>query len=139
MKRPIALSILMWFAALYACGAVVGLVIEIAGFGSYAIGGMPVDRHQWLTVAAPLIGAIAALMAATAIGLRRHRRWARSVFMCIWPLIALYGLISGLVHTVPWSLAWRAVIDATVVGLITAWVLYRHRPSVEYFRSMEAH
>src|SRR5207248_11332890 len=131
-KRPIALSILMWFAALYACGAVVGLVIEIAGFGSYAIGGIPVDRHQWLTVAAPLIGAIAMLMAVTAIGLRCHRRWARSVFMCIWPLIALYGLISGLVHTVPWSLAWRAVIDATVVGLIAAWILYRHRPSVEY-------
>ena len=110
---------------------------QIAGFGSYSIGGTPVNRHQWLTVAAPLIGAIAALMAATAIGLRCHRRWARSVFICIWPLIALYGLISGAVHTVPWSLAWRAVVDATVVGLIAAWVLYRHRPSVEYFRSIQ--
>src|SRR5437773_11268511 len=107
MKRPIALSILMWFAALYACGAVVGLVIEIAGSGSYAIGGMPVDRHQWLTVAAALIGAIAALMAATAIGLRRHRRWARRVLMCIGPLIPLYGLIAGHVHAVPSALGGR--------------------------------
>ena len=137
VKRPIALTVLMWFAALYAFGAVAGLIIEIAGLGRYSIGGIPVSPHEWLIVAAPLIASIAALMAITAIGLRGHRPWARTVFMCIWPLIAVYGLISGVLHTVPWSLAWRAVIDATVVGLIAAWILYYHRPSVEYFRSIQ--
>jgi hypothetical protein len=137
MKRPIVLTILMWFAGLYACGAVVGLAIEFAGLGSYSIGGVPVSRHQWLIVAAPLITAIAALMAVTAIGLRRHQKWTRIVFMCIWPLIAIYGLISGLLRTIPWPLAWRAVIDATVVGLIAAWILYCHRSSVEYFTSIK--
>jgi hypothetical protein len=137
MKRPLALTILMWFAGLYSCGAVIGLAVEIAGFGRYSIGGMPVTRHQWLTVAAPLIAAIATLMGLTAIALYRHRRWARSVFMCIWPLIAIYGLISGAVHTIPWSLAWRAVMDASVVGLIVGWLLYRHRPTVDYFRSLQ--
>lgn len=125
---------LMWFTGLYACGAVAGLIIEIAGLGSYSIGGIPVSRHQWLIVAAPLIASIAALMAITAIALRGHRPWARTVFMCIWPLIAVYGLVSGMLQTVPWSLAWRAVLDSAVVGLIAAWVLYYHRPSVEYFR-----
>ena len=136
MKRPLALTILMWFAGLYACGAVVGLVIEIAGFGNYSIGGMPVSRRQWLTVAAPLIGAIAPLMGLTAVGLRHRRRWARTVFMCIWPLIAIYGVICGLVHSVAWSLAWRAVLDASIVGLICGWLLYRYRPSAEYFKAL---
>jgi hypothetical protein len=136
MKRPIALSILMWFAGVYSCAAVVGLAIEIAGFGNYSIGGMPVTRHQWLIVAAPLIAIIAALMGVTAIGLHHNRRWARNIFMCIWPLIAIYGLICGVVHAVPWSLAWRAVIDASIVGLISAWLLYRCRPSTEYFKAL---
>jgi hypothetical protein len=120
----------------YSCGAVVGLAIEIAGFGKYSVGGMPVTRHQWLTVAAPLIALIAALMGVTAIGLHHHRRWARNIFISIWPLIAIYGLICGVVHTVPCSLAWRAVIDASIVGLISGWLLYRSRPSAEYFKSL---
>jgi hypothetical protein len=135
MERPIAVTIVMWFAGLYACGAVVGLAIEIAGLASYSIGGVAVSRGDWLAVAAPLIGAIAALMALTAIGLRRNRRWGRVVFVSIWPLIATYGVLSAFAHTIPWSLAWRAVMDATIVGLIAAWFLYFHRPSVEYFRS----
>jgi hypothetical protein len=136
MKRPIALSILMWFAGVYLCGAVVGLAIEIEGFGNYSIGGMPVTRHQWLTLAAPLITIIAVLMGLTAVGLRHHRRWARNIFMWIWPLIVIYGLICGVGQAVPWSLAWRAVIEASIVGLISAWLLYRYRPSAEYFKAL---
>jgi hypothetical protein len=137
MKRPLALSILMWFAGLYACGAIIGISIALAGIGRYSIGGTPVTREQWLSVAAPLVAAIALLMGLSAFGLWHHRKWARPVFMSIWPLIAIYGLGAGFVHSVSWSLALRAVIDATIFGLIFGWLLYRHRPSVEYFRSIQ--
>jgi hypothetical protein len=135
MKRPLVLTIVMWFAILYTGGAAVGIAAALLGFGHhYAVGGFPVTRVQWLRIAAPLIGIVAILMGASAIGLWRHRRWARSIFMCIWPVIAIYGLTSGFLHAVPWSLAWRAVIDATVVGLVAAFLFFRHRPSVLYFQ-----
>jgi hypothetical protein len=53
-------------------------------------------RESWLTVAVPLVALIAGLMGLTSIGLRQHRAGARWPFMCIWPLIAIYGLGCGL-------------------------------------------
>ena len=136
MRRPRALTVVMWFAATYAIGAVIGISAVAAGFGHPAIGGVPVSRESWLTVAAPLMGLIAGLMGLTSIGLRQHRAWARWAFICIWPLIALYGLGCGLAGAVPWSLVWRAWLDAILFGSGSAWLFFRYRPSVAYFEEI---
>ena len=139
LRRPRALTLVMWFAAIYAIGAVVGISALAAGFGHPAIGGVPVSRESWLSVAAPLMGLIAGLMGLTSMGLRQHRAWARRAFMCIWPLIAVYGLGCGLAGAAPWSLVLRAWIDAVLFGSASAWLFFRYRPSVAYFEEMREH
>ncbi|HST31735.1 MAG TPA: hypothetical protein VLK27_12945 [Chthoniobacterales bacterium] len=137
MKRPRALTILMWFCLIYAIGAGFGIGAAIADLGryvgGYSIGGMPVSREQWLTIAAPLVATIALLMAATALALRREYRWARITFMCIWPTIIAYGIGCAIIGAVPWKLGLRALVDAAVVGAVAGWLLFFYKPSVAYF------
>jgi hypothetical protein len=132
----------MWFCAIYAIGAILGIVAVALDLGRFvggdSMGGMAVSRGKWLTTAAPLVATVAVLMAVSAIGLWRHRRWARTTFMCIWPVIAIYGVLCGLVQAVPWMLAIRAVINAAVVGLISAWLFFRYHASVSYFAPRSA-
>ncbi len=109
MRRPKTLTVVMWFAGIYAVGAVLGIAAVAAGIGEP---GVPVSRDAWLKVAAPLVATIAVLICLTSLGLRRHRLWARRPFIFIWPLIAVYGSGCGLVGAIPWSLVARAWIDA---------------------------
>ncbi len=131
----------MWFCLLYAIGAVLGItaaLVDLGHFvGGYSIGGMPVTREKWLSVAAPLVAAVASLMGATAIALKCHRRWSRITFIGIWPVIILYGVGSAFVGAVPWTLGLRAVIDAIVVGAIASWLLFRYKPSRCYFTTLK--
>ncbi len=138
MRRPRTLTVVMWFAGIYAVGAVIGIAAVAAGLGEAAMGGVPVSRETWLRVAAPLVATIALLMGLTSLGLHRHRAWARWPFMCIWPLIAVDGVICGLIGAIPWSLAIRALVDAILFGAIAAWILFRHRPSVEWFAALQS-
>lgn len=138
MQRPRILTVVMWFAGIYAVGAILGVAAMTAGFGEPTMGGIPVSRNLWLRVAAPLLGIVALLMGLTSAGLHRHRAWARRPFMCIWPLIAFYGLGWGLAGAIPWSLAMRAVIDATLFGALAGWILFRHQPSIEYFEALKS-
>jgi hypothetical protein len=128
----------MWFCLIYALGAALGIcaaILDLGRFvGGYSIGGVRVTRAHWLTIAAPLIALIAILMGATAFALKRCRTWARVTFMTIWPLIAIYGIACAFLGAVPWTLGFRAVIDATVVGVFAAWLLFWHKPSRNYFR-----
>ena len=137
MKRPPALTILMWFCATYAIGAVFGIgavIVDLGRYiGGYSMGGMPVSREQWLTIAAPLVATIGAFMAATALALKRHYRWARMTFMCIWPTIIAYGIGSAIVGAIPWTLALHALVDAALVGAIAGWLLFFYKPNRAYF------
>ena len=137
MKRPRALTILMWFCAIYAIGAVIGIVAVFLGLGrfdgTYSIGGIAASRETWLKVAAPLVAMIAFLMGATAVALKNHRPYARTTFMLIWPLIIIYGVTCAIIQAVPWKLGLRAVIDATFVGAIAGWLLFKYKPSRFYF------
>jgi hypothetical protein len=137
MKRPRSLTILMWFCALYAIGAAIGIVAVLLDlgrfFGGYTIGGMTVNRGTWLRIAAPLVAMVAFLMGATAFALKHGRPSARITFMLIWPLIILYGVACAIISAVPWTLALRALIDATLGGAISAWLLFRYKPSRFYF------
>jgi hypothetical protein len=125
MKRPRSLTILMWFCALYAIGAAIGIIAVLLDlgrfFGGYTIGGMTVNRGTWLRIAAPLVAMVAFLMGATAFALKHGRQSARITFMLIWPLIILYGVACAIISAVPWTLALGALIDATLVGAISAW------------------
>ena len=138
MRRPRTLTVVMWFAGVYAVGAIIGIAAVAAGFGEPAMGGVPVSRETWLRVAAPLVAMIAVLMGLTNIGLHQRRPWARWPFMCIWPLIALYGLGCGLSGAIPWSLVARAWLDAFLFGAVAAWLLFRHRPSAAWFAALRA-
>jgi hypothetical protein len=137
MKRPLVLTVLMWFCAIYAIGAAFGIgaaIVDLGRYiGGYSIGGMPVSREQWLTIAAPLVATIALLMAATALALKCHYRWARTTFMCIWPTIVAYGIGCAIIGAVPWMLALRALVDATVVGAIAGWLLFLYKPNRAFF------
>ncbi len=133
IRRPLPLTILMWLSAVYAVGAVLGILAVAIGLVSPSMGGMEVTREQWLDVAAPLVAAIAALMVLTSVGLRRHRTWARWCFMLIWPLIIASGVGMASAGAIPWWLGRQAVIEATVAGLFSAWLLFRQRGSVLYF------
>ncbi len=137
MNRPLALNILMWFCAIYAIGAVLGVsaaILDLGRFvGGYSVGGMRVTREHWLVIAGPLVAAIAILMGATAFALKRYRAWARIAFMAIWPLILVYGIGCAMLGAVPWTLGMRAVIDATLVGAIAAWLLFCRKSSRRFF------
>lgn len=139
MKRPLALTILMWFCAIYAVGAVSGIfavLLDLGRFvGGYSIGGMKVTREQWLAIAGPLVAVTAILMGATAFALKRHHIWARITFMSIWPLISIYGVGCAVRGAVPWALSLRAIIDATFVCVIALWLLFWHKPSRRFFGS----
>jgi hypothetical protein len=132
----------MWFAGIYAIGAILGIIAVAfdlgALVGGYSIGGMAVNREKWLTTAAPLVAMVAVLMGITALGLKRHRPSARTAFMCIWPIIIFYGVGSSLAGAVPWSLGIRAVIDATFVGAIAAWLLFGSKSSRAYFETIRS-
>lgn len=140
MNRPLALNILMWFCAIYAVGAVLGVsaaILDLGRFvGGYSIGGMRVTREHWLVIAGPLVAAVAILMGATAFALKRHRVSARITFMAIWPLILVYGSGCAVLGAVPWTLGLRAVIDATLVGAIASWLLFKYKPSRQYFAEL---
>lgn len=133
IRRPLPLTILMWFSGIYAIGAVLGIVAVATGLGSPSMGGMRVTREEWLEVAAPLVGATAVLMGLTSIGLRRHRPWARWCFMLIWPLIICTGVAMAWTGAIPWWLGRQALIDATAVGAFAAWLLFWYRGSLLYF------
>jgi hypothetical protein len=133
IRRPLLLTILMWFSGLYAVGAVLGIGAVIADLAPTSMGGVEVTREHWLRVAAPIVAVIGALMALTGVGLRRHRPWARWTCMCIWPFIAVAGIAAASVDAIPWWLARQALIDATVAGAIAAWVLFWSNESVLYF------
>ena len=130
----------MWFAGIYAVGAVLGIfavAFDLGRFiGGYSIGGMTVSREAWLRIAAPLVALVALLMGATAIGLKNGRPWSRITFMCIWPVIVFYGIASAFVDAVPWALGTRAVIDASCVGAVAGWLLFAYKPSRSYFEAI---
>ncbi len=133
IRRPLPLTILMWFSGIYAVGAVLGIVAVAIGLGSPSMGGMQVTPEEWLEVAAPVVGVTAVLMGLTSIGLRRHRPWARWCFMLIWPLIICAGVGMAWTGAIPWWLGRQALIDATAVGAFAAWLLFWHRGSLLYF------
>ncbi len=128
----------MWFAAIYAVGAVAGVAAVAAGVGGDPwMGGVRVPRELWLRIAAPLMTTIAILMALTSFALRRHRDWARIPLMCVWPLIAIVGFACAAAGLVPSVVAWRAVINAAIFSAGAAWLLFRYRPSVAYFAELQ--
>lgn len=133
IRRPVAISLVMWFSLIMALGAVFTIVAVVEGMIPPSIGGTEVTRDHWMEIAAPVLGSTALLMALTAIGLRWHQPWARWTFTIVWPAIAISAAAFAVLEEIPWALATRAMLMATVVGLFVSWLLFRSRTAVLYF------
>jgi hypothetical protein len=133
IRRPLILSIVMWFSIGYAIAAVAAVVGVAAGMIAPSIGGTDVTREHWMEIAAPIFGSTALLMILTGVGLRWHQPWARWTFTLVWPVIAASAAAGALLVEIPWSLATRAILSATAVGLLASWLLFRSRTAVLYF------
>lgn len=133
IRRPIVVSLVMWFSVVYAIGAVLAIVGVTAGMVAPSIGGTEVTREHWMEIAAPVFGSTALLMILTAVGLRWHQPWARWTFTLVWPVIAISAAAGAILEEIPWALATRAIVSATAVGLFASWLLFRSRTAVLYF------
>lgn len=133
IRRPVALSIVMWFSVVYAVVALVAIAGVAAGMIAPSIGGIEVTREHWMEVAAPVFGSTGLLMILTGIGLRWHQPWVRWTFTLVWPVIALSAASFASLDEIPWSLATRAIVTAGAVGLFASWLLFRSRTAVLYF------
>ncbi len=133
IRRPAAISIVMWFSVLYAIAALFAVFGVIEGFVAPPIGGTEVTREHWMQIAGPVVGSTALLMLLTGVGLRWHQPWARWTFTLVWPVIAVSAAAGALLEELPWSLAARAILSTFVVGLFASWLLFRSRTAVLYF------
>ncbi len=133
IRRPFALSIVMWFCLVFAAGALLAIAGVATGMIAPSIGGTQVTREHWMEIAAPVFGATALLMILTGVGLRWHQPWARWTFMLVWPVIAASAATGAILGEIPWPIATRAVLSALVVGLFASWLLFRSRTAVLYF------
>lgn len=122
---------------LFALGAVVLISLAAMGVGAFRIGERAVGPREWLRVAGPLFFATGCLMAAVAYDFRTAKRWSRRVVMGLWGIVAGYGLVAGLLGMVPRATMWRAVIEAAILGAVSAWYFYLKPNVVEYFRQMQ--
>lgn len=133
IRRPIVVTLVMWFSVLYAIGAVLAIVGVTGGMIAPSIGGTEITREHWMEIAAPVFGSTALLMILTAVGLRWHQPWARWTFTLVWPVIAISAAAFAILEEIPWSLATRAILSAMIAGLFASWLLLRSRTAVLYF------
>ena len=137
MKKPRAIRVLTWFAALASGGMFVSIALAILDIGPHLMGGEKVTRSEWLHIAAPLVAVIGCLMASIAYGLTARKVWSRHLVMAIFVLIVVYASALGALNVLRHTIMWRAVVNASLFGCASAWYFY-FKPNVgEYFRKLE--
>ena len=122
----------MWFSAAAAVTIIAlisGIIIEPP------LGGGTADAQA--RTAALLSSVLAVLLAMTAVGLIRHRSWARLPIMCISPLILIAAIGCGALGVIPATAALGVMLGAIFFGVGAAWLLFRHKPSVDYFAALD--
>ncbi|MBA2339643.1 MAG: hypothetical protein H0V88_04565 [Pyrinomonadaceae bacterium] len=139
LQMPLLMKLGMWFASVFAIGAIVLLSLAASGLvRPLWIGNQVVETKVWLRIAGPLFLLTSVLMAGIAYGFRTRKAWSRHLVMIMWAAIGLYGLILGAAGDVPRELAWRALIESVVFGSVAAWYFYVKTNVVEYFRALNA-
>jgi hypothetical protein len=136
MKRPIAIQILAWFAALASIGMFLSIFLAILDVGPHLMGGERVTRSEWLHIAAPLVAVIGCLMALIAYGLGTAKPWSRHVVMAIFVLIVVYASALGALNALRHTIMWRAIVNASVSAGVAAWYFYFKANVTAYFREL---
>ena len=136
MKKPFAIRVLTWFAALASTGMFVSIVLAIVDLGPHLMGGETVTRSEWLHIAAPLVAVIGCLMASIAYGLAACKAWSRHLVMAIFVLIIVYATVLGALNVLRHTIMWRAIVNASVFGCASAWYFYFKPNVAAYFREL---
>ena len=132
MHRPRALTLLMWLSA---AAAVLIVALSSGIITDPPMGGTPAEARA--RIGALLGSLVALLLGMTAVGLFRHRGWARVPILCLWPLILIAAIGCGAVGVVTATVAVAAVVGAIALAFATGWLLFRHKPSVDYFAAVD--
>ena len=133
MKQPLGIRILSWFAALASAGMFVSIVLAILDIGPHLMGGEKVTRAEWLHIAAPLVAVIGCLMASIAYGFAARKAWSRHLVMAIFVLIIVYASALGALDALRHTIMWRAIVNASLFGCVSAWYFYFKRNVAQYF------
>jgi hypothetical protein len=136
MKKPLAIRILAWFAALASIGMFLSILLAILDAGPHLMGGERVTRSEWLHIAAPLVAVIGCLMALIAYGLSTGKPWSRHVVMATFVLIIVYASALGALSALRQTIVWRAIANASVSAAVAAWYFYFKANVVAYFREL---
>ena len=136
LKQPFAIGILTWFAALASAGMFLSISLAIYGIGPTIMGGERVPRGEWLHFAAPLVAVIGAVMALIAYGFAVRKPWSRHLVITIFILIIIYASILGALNLIHHAIMWRAIINGTVFGCVSAWYFYFKPNVAAYFREL---
>jgi hypothetical protein len=136
MKPPFATRILVWLAGLASAGMYLSILLVYSGIGPTMMGGEQVTRTEWLHIAAPLVAVIGILMALISYGFAARKPWSRHLVMTMFVLILVYGIATGALHLIRPIIMWRAIVNATAFGCLSAWYFYRKPNVVEYFRGL---
>jgi hypothetical protein len=136
LKPPFAIRILLWLAALASAGMYLSILLVYSGIGPTLMGGEHVTRTEWLRIAAPLVAVIGILMALISYGFATQKPWSRHLVMTIFILIAVYAIVTGALSLILPIIMWRAIVNATVFGCVSAWYFYFKPNVAEYFRQL---
>ena len=136
LKPPVAIRVLTWFAALASAGMFLSILLAVCGIGPTMMGGERVTRTEWLHIAAPLVGIIGVLMAFISYGFASQRAWSRHLVMTMSILIIGYAIAVGALNLIHRAIMWRAIINATVLGVVSAWYFYLKPNVAVYFREL---
>jgi hypothetical protein len=137
LNQPFAIRILTWFAGLASAAMYVSILLVFLKIGPAVMGGERVTRTEWLHIAAPLVAAIGALMALICYGLASRKPWSRHVVIAMFTLIVVYASILGALNLIRHTIMWRAIIDATISGGLSAWYFYLKPNVVQHFRELQ--
>jgi hypothetical protein len=136
LKRPFAIRILTWFAALASVGMYLSILLAIYDIGPHIMGGERVTREEWLHIAAPLVAVIGVLMACISYGFATGKPWSRHLVIAMFALIVVYASTLGALNLIHHAIMWRAIINGTLFGGASVWYFYFKPNVAEYFREL---
>ena len=135
LKRPFAIRVLTWFAALASVGMYLSILLAVLDIGPHIMGGERVTRTEWLHIAAPLVAVIGILMAFISYGFATQKSWSRHLALAMFSLIIVYASILGALNLIHRAIMWRAIVNATVFGAASVWYFISNQMSPLIFAS----
>ncbi len=136
LKRPFAIRVLTWLAALASVGMYLSILLAVLDIGPHIMGGERVTREEWLYIAAPLVAVIGILMVSIAYGFATQKAWSRHLVLAMFGLIIVYASILHALNLIHHGTMWRAIINASVFGGASVWYFYFKPKVAAYFREL---